>query len=643
MTYQIPVLKENYLGLASLLVLCVVSYYIYAAGLTGVFIFDDIHNLSPLGQYKSLSIWDNFWLFSLEGNSGPTGRPISLASFYLNATQWPAEATGFIRTNILIHLFNGLLVYCLSFKLAGLLRLDNKQQTLFSILLTAIWLLNPIHTTSVLYIIQRMTELSASFMLIGLLFYLHGRQQLVSDTKKGLLILFFGVGISLVLSLLSKENGVLLVAYILVIEFFLLRPLHSAPPKYFNFWFLPAVVLPFIAIIVYLAINTQASSFSHRNFSLTERLLTEPRILFDYLHHILLPNVGYSTLFHDDFVISKSLTAPWSTLLAVVGLIALIGLAAYLRKKTPVITFAILWFLAGHLIESTVIALELHFEHRNYLPAYGVLLPIAWYASKFLHSYKKISLFFASIIVVLYAFVSYQNASIWGKPLELSTEWYQSHPESERSRQAYQIISKAYGIAPTLLKERKHKSKTNSLFYTTSIMLNLVDACEAQTISVEDLNETIPLLKQNNVTASTVTKLVEVFSLWQTGKCNNLSLANIEHYLLSLNALEKVKTDRNFSTVVHTILSEIYFKKKDLAKTIGHLDQAHLKTPKFKTLKLKASYLASAGLYEDALKVLDDTSSLETTFRKKLAMKIKRKDLDSLREQILLAMKKTKS
>ena len=77
------------------------TYLLYIPGLTGEFIFDDGPNIGPLGMYPNLNSWDNFWLFLLEGSSGPTGRPISLASFYLNDTHWPSTPSGFINTNIL--------------------------------------------------------------------------------------------------------------------------------------------------------------------------------------------------------------------------------------------------------------------------------------------------------------------------------------------------------------------------------------------------------------------------------------------------------------------------------------------------------------------------------------------------------------
>ena len=489
------------------LLLLWLTYYIYSLGSGGAFLFDDFNNLSPLGQYENLGFWDNFWLFLLEGHSGPTGRPISLASFYLNDTHWPSQAVGFIHTNILIHLLNGALVFWFSLQLSKILHLEDKKKALFALITTAFWLLNPMQTTTVLYIVQRMTELSATFMLTGFLFYLYGRKQLSDSKPKGYLTLFLGVGLSLLFAILSKENGILLVAFILVIEFFLLQPLNNKTPKGYYFWFIPAIIIPFIAMIIYLGVHINPDGFSHRNFTFTERLLTEPRVLFEYIHQILLPNMSSITIFHDDFIISKSLLNPITTVPALVGIAILVILLFYLRKKAPIISFAIAWFFAGHLIESTVIPLELYFEHRNYLPSYGLFFALVWYAFKYLPNYKKTIIVIACSLLVFNTLIVWQNAKLWGTPLELAMNWYKTHPSSERARRTYQSISYDNGIKPILIKTTKHRPKNRSIFYTASVMFDLSAACLSQTISTEMLDRSIKEIKNNLISTSTASSL----------------------------------------------------------------------------------------------------------------------------------------
>ncbi|HEX5953486.1 MAG TPA: hypothetical protein VFY94_09950, partial [Rhodanobacteraceae bacterium] len=61
-----------------------------------------------------------------------------------------------------------------------------------------------------------------------------------------------------------------------------------------------------------------------RDFTLAQRLLTEPRVLVDYLHWTLFPNPLVLSLYHDEIAISTGLLTPWTTLGASLVLAALI-------------------------------------------------------------------------------------------------------------------------------------------------------------------------------------------------------------------------------------------------------------------------------------------------------------------------------
>jgi len=617
------------------------SYFFFIPALTGIFIFDDIANLSPLGKYSDFSLWDNFWLFLLEGNSGPTGRPISLASFYLNDISWKgAYPSEFIQTNIYIHLLNGVLVFWFFLKLGNKLKLHNKIHIFITLFASAFWLLHPMQSTTVLYVIQRMTELSATFMLTGMIFYLYGREQLNNKPMLGLSMLFIGTGISLILALLSKENGILLVGYILVIEYFLLRPLGQKPAKYFNIWFIPAVIIPFITILVYLGLHTNPNNFSFRDFSLTERLLTEPRILFDYLYHILIPDMSYFSLFHDDYKISNNLFTPLTTLPAILGIIILIGTAFYLRKKVPVIAFAIAWFFVGHLIESTVLPLELYFEHRNYLPMLGIGFALAWYLADLFFKQKLLVSLIVTVVLGLNTFILYQNTSLWGKPLELSVSWIKAHPHSERTHLLYVYVFDTLGIKIEQ-NMRKPFARKQSQFYVALRFLLLKESCQANLITPEMLGNTINIVQRNPIHISVREKLQEFMTAFEERKCTSININQIEQFLLHLATINGIQNNRYIAHDINAYLSNIYQEKKNLPKTMYYLNKAYAYLPTLKTLKMRAFLLTSAGLYDEALKVLNDTSALKNTFRKKLAMKIKQKELDKFKKIIIESLKNT--
>src|SRR3546814_2498510 len=98
-----------------------------------------------------------------------------MASFLANAQDWPADPRPFKATNLLIHLLNTLLVFVLARQLLGLAKCD--KPLIAATLCAALWALHPMQVSTVLYVVQRMTELAALFSLLGLICYVHGRSE----------------------------------------------------------------------------------------------------------------------------------------------------------------------------------------------------------------------------------------------------------------------------------------------------------------------------------------------------------------------------------------------------------------------------------------------------------------------------------
>jgi protein O-mannosyl-transferase len=120
-------------------------------------------------------------------------------------------------------------------------------------------------------------------------------------------------------------------------------------------------------------------SYAAREFTLEQRLLSQARILCDYLWKFLWPfGSGYG-IFHDDYRYSKGLLDPSSTALAVVLIIAAtaLSIALLVKRRMLLLAYGVLFFLLGHSVESSVLPLELYFEHRNYLPIVGIALALA--------------------------------------------------------------------------------------------------------------------------------------------------------------------------------------------------------------------------------------------------------------------------
>ena len=411
------------------------AWVIYTPGLQGPFLFDDFPNLKKIGALGPIDNWELFRAYIDSGFSGPTGRPISLTSFLLDANDWPAEPFAFKYTNILIHILIGVILFPTSRNLLTAIGRAPHEANWIALLTATLWLLNPFLVSTTLYIVQRMTQLAALFVVIGIWGYLHGRTLLSTRPYLGYTIISSSAFFATLLAVLSKENGALLPFLILSIECAL--RFHWSKPGPDWRWKAVFLGLPSAIIIIYLAKHLPGiyRDIPTRDFSLAERLLTEPRILWDYLFHLVVPHIQTRGLYQDGLVISTNLVSPWSTLPALLGILTL-GICGWLiRRRWPLLSLAILFFLTGHLIESTTITLELYFEHRNYLPAIFLFLPIA----SGIYSLQKLKSTFLAFIVAFglcasYALATWQRADIWGSANQLQLVWAEMNPNSPRAQ-----------------------------------------------------------------------------------------------------------------------------------------------------------------------------------------------------------------
>ena len=182
------------------------------------------------------------------------------------------------------------------------------------------------------------------------------------------------------LGILCKENGALAPLLCAVLELGYFQTMARASrPQTVKVFFLTGLILPGLVAAAHFAwpLSRLVNSYSGRTFTLGERLMSEPRALFDYIGDLLLPRGPTLGLYTDDFPVSHSLLQPATTLLAILALIGLVIIAVAARRRAPAVFTGILFYLAGHAMESSVFPLELYFEHRNYLPSIGVFLAVA--------------------------------------------------------------------------------------------------------------------------------------------------------------------------------------------------------------------------------------------------------------------------
>jgi hypothetical protein len=368
------------------------GYLLYQPGLNVLLVHDDLATLPILLSMAQHPFGD--WVPLLHSTTGPSGRTVSILSFLLDAWLRGPEAgvAGWKQTNLLLHLGNGVLLFWFLVRL-GTPALGERGQWLppwIAALVAVVWLLHPGQVDTVLYTVQRMTELAATFTLVGLIAYTAGRAREVhghpggshpggSHPGGGWLVISVPL-LWLPLAALAKESGVLLLAYTGVIEclFFRFAGCGAARARLAGLYLLPLLVaLALLPLRGEEALQWLDGQFAARLFTCTERLWTELRVVALYAYATVLPLPFQFGFYHDDLPLSHGPLDPPTTLAAGLFLASLLLLALGFRQGRPLVAFGILWFLCGHSLEAGPLPLEIMYEHRNYLPGAGLLLALA--------------------------------------------------------------------------------------------------------------------------------------------------------------------------------------------------------------------------------------------------------------------------
>ncbi|WPD21712.1 MAG: tetratricopeptide repeat protein [Candidatus Electrothrix scaldis] len=317
--------------------------------------------------------------------TGRLYRPVANFTFALNWFFGQDSPVGYHLVDIFIHGLTAIMLFFCSSLLLSTPALKQHQRTQtqkndIALLTAALWLAAPIHTSAVTYIVQRMAQLAALFSIGAIFFYLSAR---LSHRRLHQALFFCSFFCCALLALGSKENAALLFPSLALIEgifFFQFARIQKFAFQKKKLFLL--ISLLFSGGIFFLSwdfIIAQANSYGHRNFTFHERILTEPRILLFYLSQIFYPTASRLSIAHD-ITLSSSLFTPWQTVPAILSCMALMVLAIVQINKRPLFSFAILYYFLNHLVESTIIPLELIFEHRNLLPSLFLFLPLAAFA-----------------------------------------------------------------------------------------------------------------------------------------------------------------------------------------------------------------------------------------------------------------------
>ena len=603
-----------WLGLVAILLLAGASYW---PGLAGGFLFDDFVNLDALGKRGPIDDWAAFWRYITSGTADPTGRPLALLSFLIDARDWPADPYPFLRTNLALHLLNGALLYLLLQRLERARDGEKFRTQAISLLASGMWLLHPLFVSTTLYVVQREAMLPATFTLLGLILYVDGRVRYVGSAgSDGAWRMWIGVGAGTALAVLSKANGVLLPLLAATLVLTVLQ--HDAERLSPNARSrlrrhdLVLLALPSLLICAYLGryLPHAFDELHHRSWTIAERLLTEPRVLVEYLCLLLVPRSVSTGLFNDEYAASTSLWLPSATLPSLLLVLALLATAWQRRRAWPRFSAALLFFFAGHLLESTVVPLELYFEHRNYLPAMLLFWPVASAVARWRRPLAwRTSV--AGALLLLLAFTTWQRATLWGQPDRLAQLWARQNPNSARAQA---------NAALAMIRLGEHARAAQALLPLwraapgeVQLAFNYVNArCAMGGISRADvraIEDSLRLSDGNDLLMHQwLSRSLQVAA---SNACPGMDLTALESWIDAARSNPALMRNGKADQTIQPLLGELAAYRQQPDEALAHF-RAALRSrvnPDFAARMI--AFLATQGYYAQALALLESYESLE--------------------------------
>lgn len=416
-------------GFLGLFAACVLSYW---AGLHGSFLMDDFGAIQPLVDTAGHASWrDALW----NAPGHVRSRWVSNATFLLSNAARPAAdhpAFWFKLGNLGIHLACGALVAALGFSLCRRWQVERQRALAIAWIASALFLMHPLLVSTTLYVVQRMAQLATLFSLLAVLAYVRWRADWIHRSMAAHVGGIALVVLATVLAVFSKENGALTPLLVLAVELtaFAWPARGDATRERFESGFGICCFGPILLGLLLLGLKWDAfqAGYAIRDYTLQDRLLTQVHVLSGYVAQIAWPRIGSMGLYQDHVDVVRGLDAT-TVVLALAWLAALLG-AVLLRKRLPVLALAVLWFLAAHAMESTVLPLELAFEHRNYMALFGPVLLVAWWIG---HRPRLLAIAIVAVVLAALSWQTVRRVQDWSSYGRWIRAEAAHHPDSMRA------------------------------------------------------------------------------------------------------------------------------------------------------------------------------------------------------------------
>ena len=427
-----------------LLLLLLLAVAAYVSSFKGAWQFDDfrciVDNSSLSGQLI------NVWHFS-------PGRFLVFLTFWINYKLCALDTFWYHFVNLALHILNGFLFYYFLLLLQEMV--GKKEERRFpAFLCAALFLVHPVQTQAVTYIVQRLELMCFTFFLAHLIFLL------LALKKK---IFLVPAVLALVAGLFCKEN-MAVAPLVAILGYFVfasadLKTLLKENKKYLIIAAAAFVVLSLL--VLHFAGVWKGTVF---DFSPLARLYEDTPDTWSYFATQFKVWMIYLRLCFCPFCLRLEYDVPLedfssvNVFLAIVFWTALAAFAWTKRKKYPYFAFGLGFFALALAPAATIIPNGLY-EHRLYcaIPGFLIAVVFTFFAKKNIFNAA-----FLSVVILIFAYASFQRNFFWSDEELLWRDTLRYSPnnfrvnanigesllEKEQYEQALPYLKKAIELRP---------------------------------------------------------------------------------------------------------------------------------------------------------------------------------------------------
>ncbi len=314
-------------------------------------------------------------------------RPVLDITLALNYYFGGLDVFGYHLVNIALHIANGIMLYFILLWTINTVSDSDSKNSKVPLYAGLIFVLHPVQTQAVTYIISRSSVLATFFYLLTLLLFIRA----FKPGKAGGLF-FAGAFLSSCLGMGSKQIAATLPLILLIYDFYFISDGSWKELK--SHYKIHMLMFPTALIAVYFSFSAGLKEFVSFDYTGSTKaaegvimpivskedpvtsfqyFLTQLHVIVHYIKLLFIPanlNLDY------DWPITRNID-----LLTAVYFIFLSGLiiaAVLLFKRSKLVSFGIIWFFMTLSVTSSFIVIyDFIFEHRLYLPSVGFAVIMA--------------------------------------------------------------------------------------------------------------------------------------------------------------------------------------------------------------------------------------------------------------------------